>query len=200
MKQRGFHARPVRLCPIPLRPGGAHAVAPGAFAGATLRGGFGHAVKRPVCLWQPGECPRCLLRYRCVSPYVFETTPPPGGEKLRGISQIPRPYIIEANAGVAQTVAAGERCDFALVLIGRAIDDFPYFILAPLPISAKRGSARMARGLSLPRSMPRGRGGRRACIPRRMGCAMRIGSASRRQRWWPTHAQRRRDGGWRSSS
>jgi hypothetical protein len=101
-----------------------------AFAGATLRGGFGHAFKRSVCLWQPGDCPRCLLRHRCVYPYVFETAPPPGGEKLRGISQIPRPYVIEANAGVAQTVAVGERCEFALVLIGRAIDDFPYFIRA----------------------------------------------------------------------
>ena len=66
-----------------------------AFAGATLRGGFGHAFKRSVCIWPPGDCPRCLLRHSCSYPYVFETAPPPGAQKLRKLDQIPRPYVIE---------------------------------------------------------------------------------------------------------
>ena len=32
-----------------------------AFAGATLRGGFGHVFQRTVCVWPPGDCTRCLL-------------------------------------------------------------------------------------------------------------------------------------------
>src|SRR5437588_353253 len=68
----------------------------GAFAAATLRGGFGHVFKRTVCLWEPGDCRRCLLQHRCVYPYVFETSPPPESEKLRGLDQVPRPYVLEA--------------------------------------------------------------------------------------------------------
>src|SRR5207237_6351343 len=45
------------------------------FASATLRGGFGHVFKRTVCLWPPGDCPRCLLKNTCSYPYIFETAP-----------------------------------------------------------------------------------------------------------------------------
>ncbi|HKI36305.1 MAG TPA: hypothetical protein VKA46_30895 [Gemmataceae bacterium] len=44
-----------------------------AFAGATLRGGFGHVYKRTVCVWPPGDCPRCLLKTTCAYPYVAVT-------------------------------------------------------------------------------------------------------------------------------
>ena len=99
-----------------------------AFAGATLRGGFGHVFKRTVCIWPPGDCPRCLLKNTCSYPYVFETAPPPGSAKLRGLEQIPRPFVIEApdvNRGLYQP---GEDFEFRLVLIGRAIDYLPYFL------------------------------------------------------------------------
>ncbi len=50
-----------------------------AFAGSTLRGGFGHVFKRIVCTWHVGDCPRCLLKTTCSYPYIFETAPPPVG-------------------------------------------------------------------------------------------------------------------------
>ena len=40
----------------------------GAFAGATLRGGFGHVFKRTVCLWPPGDCGRCLCAPSVLTP------------------------------------------------------------------------------------------------------------------------------------
>src|SRR5437868_13594220 len=102
-----------------------------AFAGATLRGGFGHVFKRTVCIWPPGECPRCLLKNTCSYPYIFETAPPPGATKLRSLDQIPRPFVIEPpeeNAPAALLTAAqppghrlyapGDDLEFRLVLVG----------------------------------------------------------------------------------
>jgi hypothetical protein len=100
----------------------------GAFAGATLRGGFGHVFKRTVCIWPPGECGRCLLKHTCAYPYLFETAPPPGAEKLRGLEAIPRPYVIEPPTDGRALYRPGERFDFGLVLVGRALDYLPYFL------------------------------------------------------------------------
>src|SRR5260370_41313513 len=87
-----------------------------AFAGATLRGGFGHGFKRTVCIWAPADCPRCLLKNTCAYPHVFETAPPPRSEKLRGIDQVPRPFVIETSDGPAarqpQVYGPGGRFEF----------------------------------------------------------------------------------------
>lgn len=99
-----------------------------AFAGSTLRGGFGHVFKRTVCIWPPGDCPRCLLKNTCSYPYVFETAPTLGAQKLRNLDQIPRPFIIEPPSAAARLFQPGDRFDFRLVLVGRAIDHLPYFV------------------------------------------------------------------------
>jgi hypothetical protein len=102
-----------------------------AFAGSTLRGGFGHVFKRTVCVWPPGDCGRCLLKDRCAYPYIFETAPPPDAEKLRGLEQLPRPFVLEPpERGGKQSYRPGERFDFGLVLVGRGIGYLPYFVLA----------------------------------------------------------------------
>lgn len=121
----------------------------GNFVGATLRGGFGHVFKRSVCLWQPGDCRRCLLKNTCAYPYIFETAPPPGSEKLRGLDQVPRPYVLEPPEQNRHTVKAGDRFEFRLVLIGRAIECLPYFVftfgaLGEIGLGADRGKYRVA--------------------------------------------------------
>jgi len=104
----------------------------GRFFGSTLRGGFGHAFKRTVCLWERGDCRRCQIREQCVYSYVFETPRPSGSDRLRTIDQIPRPYVIEPPAWrqFGRLIDRGERLEFGLVLIGRAIEQLPYFLLA----------------------------------------------------------------------
>jgi CRISPR-associated endoribonuclease Cas6 len=100
-----------------------------AFAGATLRGGFGHVFKRAVCTWPPGECRRCLLKDTCSYRYIFETAPPAGAQKLRNLDQVPRPFVIEPPRANGRLHRPGERFEFRLVLVGRAIDYLPYFLL-----------------------------------------------------------------------
>jgi hypothetical protein len=100
------------------------------FAGSTLRGGFGHVFKRTVCVWPPGDCSRCLVKATCAYPYVFETVPPPNAETLRGLEQVPRPFVLEPpESGGRQSYRAGERFDFGLVLAGRGVGYLSYFVL-----------------------------------------------------------------------
>jgi hypothetical protein len=99
-----------------------------AFAGATLRGGFGHVFKKTVCLWPPADCPNCLLKNTCAYPYIFETAPPPGAAKLRNLDQIPRPFVLEPPEEDQRLFQPGERFAFCLVLVGRGIDYLPYFL------------------------------------------------------------------------
>ena len=46
------------------------------YKGSTLRGGFGIALKKTVCIEKRNECVQCLHRYRCIYSYVFETPVP----------------------------------------------------------------------------------------------------------------------------
>ncbi len=47
------------------------------YKGSTLRGGFGYAFKKVVCVIKDKECHNCILKEKCIYSYVFET-PPPG--------------------------------------------------------------------------------------------------------------------------
>jgi hypothetical protein len=119
------------------------------FAGSTLRGGFGHVFKGAVCIWPPGDCSRCLLKATCSYPYVFETAPPQGSQKLRCLDQVPRPFVIEPPDEAQRRFLPGERFDFRLVLIGRAIGYLPYFLftfraLGQAGLGPGRGQFRVA--------------------------------------------------------
>ncbi len=101
-----------------------------AYAGSALRGGFGHAFKRAVCVVRHGECDRCLVRQQCPYQYVFETPPPADTEMLRKYPAAPHPFLIEPPLDGRRQYAAGDSLEFGLTLIGRGIDYLPYFIVA----------------------------------------------------------------------
>jgi hypothetical protein len=101
-----------------------------AYKGATLRGGFGHALKRVVCALKRQDCGECLLRDRCVYVYLFETPPPEDTEMMRLYPAAPHPFVIEPPPDDLRTVPAGEPLDFGLVLVGNAADYLPYFVYA----------------------------------------------------------------------
>lgn len=100
------------------------------YLGSTLRGGFGHAFRRISCVLRRQECSNCLLRGKCVYSYVFETPPPTDSAMMRLYPSVPHPFVLQPPARSKEQLAAGEELDFGLVLIGRAVDLEPYFVLA----------------------------------------------------------------------
>lgn len=98
------------------------------FPGSTLRGAFGSAFRRMVCVTHAPTCAGCLLRHQCAYGYVFETAPPPGSDRLRRNETVPRPYVLEVPSGERLSYAEGEHLRFVVTLIGRAVDFFPYFV------------------------------------------------------------------------
>jgi hypothetical protein len=102
-----------------------------AYKGSTLRGGFGYQFKKIACA-QPflESCAPCLLRHTCIYPFLFEASPPPGAEVLRKNDDLPQPFVIEPPLDRRTAIPAGDRLAFNVVLMGRAIDYLPYFILA----------------------------------------------------------------------
>ncbi len=103
------------------------------FKGSMLRGAFGHALRKTVCVMGPEQpCPTCMLRKQCAYPRLFETLIEPDETVprfLRGLPTAPRPYVFEPFDNRIH-YPAGEPLQFDLILIGQAIDFYPYAIFA----------------------------------------------------------------------
>ena len=100
------------------------------YKGSTLRGGFGTVFKRTVCFQKEVKsCADCLLKANCPYAYIFETAPPQDAEVLRTYSDVPLPFVIEPPLDTKTAYEPGESLDFGLVLVGRAINYLPYFIV-----------------------------------------------------------------------
>ncbi len=106
------------------------------YLGSTLRGAFGHAFRAVACPAPRGlDCPAPA---QCPYHLIFETSPPPGSEALRTHEEIPRPFVISpadspsdsTDAQARKVFQPGDEVSFELVLIGRAQEFFPYFVVA----------------------------------------------------------------------
>ena len=101
------------------------------FLGSTLRGSLGHALRKISCLPLYGNPQTCILRERCAYAYCFETPLPRESDVLRGLQYIPHPLVLEPPEEHSSDVwGRGEELKFRLILIGRAIELFPYFVAA----------------------------------------------------------------------
>jgi hypothetical protein len=104
-----------------------------AFKGSLLRGAFGHALRRTVCVMGPQQpCPTCMLRKQCAYPRIFETLIEPDESVprfLRGLPTAPRPYVFEPF-DEQRLYRAGESLSFDFVLFGQAIELHPFAIFA----------------------------------------------------------------------
>jgi len=95
-----------------------------------LRGGFGHAFRRLSCIPQCRDTKACPLVASCPYKILFEPSPPPGADRLSKNQDIPRPFVFRAPQTHQTRFEKGERFEFGLVLIGRALDFLPYFVLS----------------------------------------------------------------------
>ena len=108
------------------------------FKGSTLRGAFGYAFKKAVCITrhQP-ECENCILRANCAYSYIFETPCPAGVQVMRKYEKIPHPFILRPPLTSERLVKAGQELPFGIILIGRARDYLPYFVLVMEELAAR---------------------------------------------------------------
>lgn len=98
------------------------------YKGSTLRGAFGYAFKKIVCVVREKNCSSCLLKGKCVYSYVFETPPPPDATKMRKYPYAPHPFVILPPLEEKNSYRGDETLCFDLTLVGRSIDYLPYFI------------------------------------------------------------------------
>lgn len=101
-----------------------------AFAGSTLRGAFGGALRASTCMTKAKTCDGCPVLASCPYAIVFEPPPPPAGHPLQDFSQIPRAYVIEPPQWGERTYAAGDTLSFHVVLAGRVIAQLPSILWA----------------------------------------------------------------------
>lgn len=99
-----------------------------AYKGSALRGGFGQVFRRIACLGSDRNLGQCLLGARCPYHYIFETPPPANSVVLNKIPTVPQPFVIEPPLSEKRVYERGEDLTFHLILIGKALDYFPYFI------------------------------------------------------------------------
>ena len=114
------------------------------YKGSTLRGLFGHALKKVVCALRHIDCTDCLLRSRCIYIQIFETateslsldttSPVPSGVSRhparKRIVKPPHPYVLEPPMETRTHYRPHDRLDFTLLLFGMTNDHLPYFIYA----------------------------------------------------------------------
>lgn len=101
-----------------------------AFAGSTLRGAFGGALRASACMTKKPTCDGCPLLACCPYATVFEPQPPTAKHVLQHFSQIPRPYVIEPPGWGEKAYAPGDTLSFHLVLAGHAIDKLALILWA----------------------------------------------------------------------
>ncbi|MDP2601681.1 MAG: CRISPR system precrRNA processing endoribonuclease RAMP protein Cas6 [Deltaproteobacteria bacterium] len=99
------------------------------YTGSMFRGAFGSALKQAVCVTRTYECAPCLLKSRCLYPYVFETPPPPESRVMRKYTAAPHPFVFEPPAG-GITAPAAQPLVVGMTLFGKAIGSLSHFIFA----------------------------------------------------------------------
>lgn len=99
------------------------------YAGSTLRGAFGGALRHTACMTREKDCKPCPLYRSCPYPAIFET-PPPANHALQKFSQVPNPFVVEPPAWGERHYAPGETFAFDFVLIGRALGQLPLITYA----------------------------------------------------------------------
>lgn len=103
-----------------------------------LRGAFGHSFRKLCCVPQCSNARECPLASSCPYKVIFEPSPPADADRLRRNQDVPRPFIFRANPDDKKTkFLPGEKFQFGLALIGRALDHLPYFVLSFRDLAAQ---------------------------------------------------------------
>jgi hypothetical protein len=99
------------------------------YLGPTIRGMFGHVLKRTVCQMPHGCCRRCLLRPVCPYTTIFEGRAPEGRQVMRKYSTVPQPFVLMV-AEPGRWWGGSSDLQWGLRLFGSAARFSPYVIEA----------------------------------------------------------------------
>lgn len=97
--------------------------------GNTLRGAFGATFKRLVCPTPNDCCHTCRMKATCPYGQIFEPSPPLDSDRLSLNQDIPRPFVFRPPTGIETAARPGDSLSFDLILIGKALEYFPYFLV-----------------------------------------------------------------------
>jgi hypothetical protein len=101
------------------------------YKGSSIRGVFGHSLKKIVCALKKKDCADCLLAGQCLYPTVFEM--PEAARPANSTKRIPpfsHPYVIEPPPDAKTHFRKGDDLSFTLLLFGQANEHLAYFIYA----------------------------------------------------------------------
>ncbi len=73
-----------------------------AFAGSMLRGAFGAALKRTVCVMRQRDCTGCALEHACIYTTIFETRPMLDAGLMRRYERAPHPFLLAVAPPVSE--------------------------------------------------------------------------------------------------
>ena len=100
------------------------------YEGSLLRGVFGAALRRTVCMTNLPVCKECPLYRTCAYPEIFETPPRPTTFHQR-FTEVPNPYVMEPSIRGTRLLREGDPFEFSMVVIGtRALQQLPVIVHA----------------------------------------------------------------------
>jgi len=99
------------------------------YLGPTLRGAFGFALKRIVCVVPPGDCARCRLQRVCAYPTIFDGLPPDDPAVLARYTSVPQPFVLEV-APPGRWWGEPDELVWGMRLFGPAARYLPYLVEA----------------------------------------------------------------------
>ena len=97
--------------------------------GSAIRGAFFHALRNGFCAFardRDAQCAHCALVATCPVAFLVSTL---NEESGRG-ADVPRPYTIQPPLDGKTDYAPGETLTFGLTMYARALNLFPYVVLA----------------------------------------------------------------------
>lgn len=100
------------------------------YRGSALRGAFGLALKKALCLLPTNDCRRCGLRTKCVYMYLFDTQPDHCFVEASRYRNAPHPFNFQLRVAREEFLERGQGFSFRVTLVGRAIHWLPSFVHA----------------------------------------------------------------------
>lgn len=97
------------------------------YKGSTIRGAFGVALRRVLCVLKHQECNVCPLNGTCVYAQVFENLHKAGPATGQGA---PHPFVIEPPPDEKTDYEPGDGMGFRLLLFGSSNEKLNYFVYA----------------------------------------------------------------------